>query len=76
MESYATIDGGIETSSFDVAVVDPEHAVRTRLAIELAGAAQFTTIEELVANLGGRLSTIGPGIPTTLYGRVGNAPVS
>jgi len=63
VESYATIDGGIETSSFDVAVVDPEHAVRMRLAIELAGAAQFTTVEELVTNLGGRpvVAVFGPG---------------
>lgn len=63
MESYATIDGAVETSSFDVAVVDPDHAVRTRLAMELAGAAQFSTIEELVSNLAGRpvVAVFGPG---------------
>src|SRR3970282_2201104 len=27
-----------------------------------------------LANMGGRLSTIGPGIPTTLYGRVLSGP--
>jgi len=63
VESYATVDGAVATSSFDVAVVDPEPAVRTRLAIELSGAAQFSTIEELVTNLGGRpvVAVFGPG---------------
>jgi len=63
VESYATVDGAVATSSFDVAVVDPELAVRTRLAVELSGAAQFATIEELVTNLGGRpvVAVFGPG---------------
>jgi pilus assembly protein CpaE len=63
VESYATIDRGAETANFDVAVIDPDHAVRTRLAMELAGAAQFQTIEELVSNLGGRpvVAVFGPG---------------
>ncbi len=51
MESYATVADGREVSAFDVAVIDPDHAIRTRLAIELAGAGQFSTIEELVSNL-------------------------
>jgi pilus assembly protein CpaE len=63
VESYATIDSGVTTASFDVAVIDPDHAVRTRLAVELAGAAQFQTIEELTSNLGGRpvVAVFGPG---------------
>ena len=63
MESYATIDDGVEAPGFDVAVIDPDHAVRTRLAMELAGAAQFHTIEDLVSNVGGRpvVAVFGPG---------------
>jgi pilus assembly protein CpaE len=51
VESYAAVADGREASAFDVAVIDPDHAIRTRLAIELAGAGQFSTIEELVSNL-------------------------
>jgi pilus assembly protein CpaE len=65
METYATVDGGLETAaSFDVAVVEPEHALRMRLGIELAGASQFATIEELVQHLAsGRplVAVFGPG---------------
>ena len=50
VESYATVADGVE-AGFDVAVIDPDHAIRTRLAIELSGAAQFVTIEELASNL-------------------------
>jgi hypothetical protein len=51
VESYATVADGVDAPGFDVAVIDPDHAVRTRLAVELAGAAQYRTIEELVSNL-------------------------
>jgi len=64
VESYATIDAGVELQAFDVAVIDPDHAVRTRLAVELAGAGQFQTIEELVSNLHSTrpvVAVFGPG---------------
>ena len=65
METYATVDGGLEAAaSFDVAVVEPEHALRMRLGVELAGASQFATIEELVQHLAsGRplVAVFGPG---------------
>jgi pilus assembly protein CpaE len=65
METYATIDGGIDTAgSFDVAVVEPETSLRMRLGMELAGASQFATIEELVSHLGTRrplVAVFGPG---------------
>jgi pilus assembly protein CpaE len=65
METYATLDGGLDTAaSFDVAVVEPEATLRMRLGVELAGASQFATIEELVAHIGrGRplVAVFGPG---------------
>lgn len=65
METYATVDGGLDTTaSFDVAVVEPEHSLRMRLGIELSGASQFETIEELVQHLStGRplVAVFGPG---------------
>jgi pilus assembly protein CpaE len=66
METYAAVDGGIGTTaaSFDVAVVEPETSLRMRLGVELAGASQFGTIEELVSHLGtGRplVAVFGPG---------------
>ena len=63
MESYATIAATVDSEGFDVAVIDPDYTVRTRLAGELAGAAQFETIEELVSALGARavVAVFGPG---------------
>ncbi|HXY91564.1 MAG TPA: P-loop NTPase [Acidimicrobiia bacterium] len=52
MESFATVaPPGAETSSFDVAVIEPDYSLRTRLAVELAEAGQFETIEELLQHL-------------------------
>ena len=45
--------------------------------LEIAGtrAGEVTGLRvKTLANLGGRLSTIGPGIPTTLYGRILSGP--
>jgi pilus assembly protein CpaE len=64
METYATIDGGLDTAGFDVSVVEPEALLRMRLAVELTGASQFETIEELVQHLSpGRpmVAVFGPG---------------
>ena len=64
MESHATIAGGIETASFDVAVVEPDFSTRTRLALELSGARQYESIEELAQGVqSGRalVAVFGPG---------------
>ena len=52
--------------AFDVAVVEPDANLRTRLAIELAGAAQFETMEDLVQQLSPTrpvVAVFGPGSP-------------
>jgi pilus assembly protein CpaE len=49
---------------FDVAVVEPDPSLRTRLAVELSGAGQFETIEDLVQQLDPSRSVVavfGPG---------------
>jgi pilus assembly protein CpaE len=64
VESHATIAGGIETASFDVAVVEPDFSTRTRLALELSGATQYESIEELAQGVqSGRalVAVFGPG---------------
>jgi pilus assembly protein CpaE len=48
VESSATVSTPVEHASFDVAVVEPDATIRTRLAVELQGAAQFDTIEDLL----------------------------
>ncbi len=55
--------------AFDVAVVEPEPSLRTRLAIELAGAGQFASIEELVQSMApGRpvVAVFGPGFASPI----------
>jgi pilus assembly protein CpaE len=69
VESYATVADGVVAASFDVAVIDPDPAVRTRLAVELSGAAQFTTIEELASHLHTArpvVAVFGPGFVTPM----------
>ena len=51
------------------ATTSPTSRRRRRKAGEVQGLRVKT-----YANLGGRLSTIGPGIPTTLYGRILSGP--
>ncbi|HEX9505612.1 MAG TPA: hypothetical protein VGA62_06355, partial [Acidimicrobiia bacterium] len=51
MESFATVMVPTEPSSFDIAVVEPDANLRGRLAVELQGAAQFQTIEDLLQEL-------------------------
>jgi pilus assembly protein CpaE len=64
VESFATVaPRGVETAAFDLAVIEPDYTLRTRLAVELADAAQFETIEDLVQKLnGGRpvVAVFGP----------------
>jgi pilus assembly protein CpaE len=51
VESFATVTAPPEQASFDVAVVEPDGNLRGRLAVELLGAAQFQTIEDLLQAL-------------------------
>ena len=40
VESFATVaPGGVETADFDLAVIEPDYTIRTRLAVELGDAA-------------------------------------
>jgi pilus assembly protein CpaE len=70
METYAPAMSTAETvAPFDVAVVEPDSALRTRLAVELAGAGQFETIEDLVHQLHpGRplVAVFGPGFASPI----------
>jgi pilus assembly protein CpaE len=69
VESYATVDVPAEASAFDVAVVEPDPNVRTRLAVELAGAAQFETMEDLVQQLNPSrpvVAVFGPGFASPI----------
>jgi pilus assembly protein CpaE len=69
VESFATVaPGGLGTAAFDVAVIEPDYALRTRLAVELAEAGQFETIEAFVQNLRGPrpvVAVFGPGFVGT-----------
>ena len=69
MESYATAAAPVERASYDVAVVEPDDSARTRLAIELQGAAQFATIEDLLQSLGSTrpvVAVLGPGFASPI----------
>jgi pilus assembly protein CpaE len=69
VESYATVDGPAATASFDIAIVEPDGNLRTRLALELAGAAQFETMEDLVQRLNPARAVVavfGPGFASPI----------
>lgn len=69
MESYATATSTVDSTSFDVAVVEPDPNLRTRLAVELAGAAQFETMEDLVQQLDPMrpvVAVFGPGFASPI----------
>jgi len=51
VESYATVESPPGPAAYDVAVVEPDPSLRTRLALELSGAGQFETMEDLVQGL-------------------------
>ena len=64
METYAPAMSTAEPATFDVAVVEPDSALRTRLAVELSGAGQFETIEDLVQQMNPArpvVAVFGPG---------------
>jgi len=64
VETYAPAMSTAEPATFDVAVVEPDSALRTRLAVELSGAGQFETIEDLVQQMNPArpvVAVFGPG---------------
>jgi pilus assembly protein CpaE len=69
VESYAAVTNPVDTASFDIAVVEPDPNLRTRLAVELAGAAQFETMEDLVQQLNPTrpvVAVFGPGFASPI----------
>jgi pilus assembly protein CpaE len=69
VESYATVDAPPGAASYDVAVVEPDSSLRTRLAVELSGAAQFETMEDLVQRLDPSrpvVAVFGPGFASPI----------
>jgi len=69
VESYATVESPVGSARFDIAVVEPDSNLRTRLAVELAGAAQFETMEELIQQLNPNrlvVAVFGPGFASPI----------
>jgi pilus assembly protein CpaE len=70
METYApAMSTADAAATFDVAVVEPDSALRRRLAVELAGAGQFDTIEDLVQQLNPSrplVAVFGPGFASPM----------
>jgi pilus assembly protein CpaE len=70
VEPFATVANPMETAAgFDVAVVEPDPSLRTRLAVELAGAAQFEMMEDLVQQLDPSrpvVAVFGPGFASPI----------
>jgi pilus assembly protein CpaE len=70
VESFATVaPGGVQTAAYDVAVIEPDHALRMRLAVDLAEAGQFETIEAFVGHLRGSrpvVAVFGPGFVSAI----------
>jgi pilus assembly protein CpaE len=70
VEPFATVANPMETTAgFDVAVVEPDANLRTRLAVELAGAAQFEMMEDLVQQLDPSrpvVAVFGPGFASPI----------
>ena len=59
--------------SFGSTIHGRDHITHVEVAATREGEVKGLRVKTL-ANLGGRLSTIGPGIPTTLYGRILSGP--
>jgi carbon-monoxide dehydrogenase large subunit len=59
--------------SFGSTIHGRDHITYLDVAATKSGEVKGLRVKTL-ANLGGRLSTIGPGIPTTLYGRILSGP--
>ena len=68
MESHATMEAASGTA-YDIAVVEPDPSLRTRLAVELSGAAQFETMEDLIQRLDPSrpvVAVFGPGFASPI----------
>jgi carbon-monoxide dehydrogenase large subunit len=59
--------------SFGSTIHGRDHITYVDIAATKSGEVKGLRVRT-IANLGGRLSTIGPGIPTTLYGRILSGP--
>ncbi|HEY3670380.1 MAG TPA: AAA family ATPase [Acidimicrobiia bacterium] len=69
MESYATVEAPPGAAAYDVAVVEPDANLRTRLAVELSGAGQFETMEDLIQRLDPTrpvVAVFGPGFASPI----------
>jgi pilus assembly protein CpaE len=69
VESYATVDAPPGAAAYDVAVVEPDPNLRTRLAVELSGAGQFETMEDLIQRLDPTrpvVAVFGPGFASPI----------
>jgi pilus assembly protein CpaE len=70
VESFAaTVDAPPGAAAYDVAVVEPDANLRARLAVELSGAGQFETMEDLIQHLDpGRpvVAVFGPGFASPI----------
>jgi pilus assembly protein CpaE len=63
------VETATSAASYDIAVVEPDEQVRTRLAVELSGAAQFDTMEDLIQQLNPSRPTVavfGPGFASPI----------
>jgi len=68
VESHATMEAASGTA-YDIAVVEPDPSLRTRLAVELSGAAQFETMEDLIQRLDPSrpvVAVFGPGFASPI----------
>jgi pilus assembly protein CpaE len=69
VESYATVEAPPAAAAYDVAVVEPDANLRTRLAVELSGAGQFETMEDLIQRLDPTrpvVAVFGPGFASPI----------
>jgi pilus assembly protein CpaE len=69
VESYATVEAPTGNAAYDVAVVEPDPSLRTRLAVELSGAAQFETMEDLIQRIDPSrpvVAVFGPGFASPI----------
>ena len=69
MESFAATVDAPPGAAYDVAVVEPDANLRTRLAVELSGAGQFETMEDLIQRLDPArpvVAVFGPGFASPI----------
>jgi len=69
VESFAATVDAPPGAAYDVAVVEPDANLRTRLAVELSGAGQFETMEDLIQRLDPArpvVAVFGPGFASPI----------